>query len=83
MDLFHLAHALFYLKGINCNINNAEGVLCGIQMTCVNVSVVTALVKFIMEILRKLFYLNFNVQGISLHKFLAVIDFLISVKLWS
>lgn len=48
---------------------------------CVNVSVVTALVKFIMEILRKLFYLNFNVQGISLHKVLTVIDFLISVKL--
>ena len=40
---------------------------------CVNVSVVTALVKFIMEILRK-FY-------ISLHKVLTVIDFLISVKL--
>lgn len=32
MDLFHLAHAIFYLKGINCNINNAEGVLWGIQM---------------------------------------------------
>ena len=52
-----------------------------VAFKCVNVSVVTAPFKFIMEILRKLFYLNFNVQGISLHKFLAVIDFLISVKL--
>lgn len=45
-----------------------------VAFKCVNVSVVTALVKFIMEILRKLFYLNFNVQGVSLHN-LTVIDF--------
>lgn len=45
-----------------------------VAFKCVNVSVVTAPFKFIMEILRKLFYLNFNVQGVSLHN-LTVIDF--------